>query len=135
MFETPTSWKRKSAMSNVVDWTSTAWSILQGLKIINVLCCGCRILLCMVSSGPWFSSTLTTPYSDFLKVPNNFLPEWEASEIEEIEGWEIEASESLKRSYPQFTSSTIQTKPNLVVLHSLFLSSLKFEFQFYFKGV
>ena len=58
----------------------------------------------------------------------------------EIEG-EIEASESLKRSYPQFTSSTIhpwflfETKPNLVVVHSLFFSSLKFEFQFYFKGV
>ena len=39
-------------MSNVVDWTSTAWSILQGLKIINVLCFGCRILLFMVSQ-PW----------------------------------------------------------------------------------
>ena len=41
------SWKRESTMSNVVDWTSTAWSILQGRKIINVLCC--RILLFMVS--------------------------------------------------------------------------------------
>ena len=39
-------------MSNIVDWTSTAWSILHGLKIINVLCCGCRILLFMVSQ-PW----------------------------------------------------------------------------------
>ena len=40
------------AMSNVVDWTSTAWSILQGLKIINVLCCGCRVLWCM-DNEPW----------------------------------------------------------------------------------
>ena len=44
-------------MSNVVDWTSTAWNILQGRKIINVLCCGCRILLCIIllymASQPW----------------------------------------------------------------------------------
>ena len=39
-------------MSIVVDWTSTAWSILQGRKIINVLCFGCRIILFMVSQ-PW----------------------------------------------------------------------------------
>ena len=36
----------------VVNWTSTTWSILQGLKIINVLCFGCRIILFMVSQ-PW----------------------------------------------------------------------------------
>ena len=39
-------WKCHEQRCRLMYWTSTGWSILQGRKIINVLCCGCRILLC-----------------------------------------------------------------------------------------